>query len=63
MERLSYVKEDVKRLAEKTSLPILVREDWPEHEFDPERSTRGAVVAADLEIILDWFRDKLTGIA
>lgn len=54
LERLSYVKEDVQRLAKKVGLPLVMREEWPEHEFDPERSTRGAVVAGDLEIILEY---------
>ncbi len=54
LERLSYVKEDAQRLATKMGLPLVMREDWPEQEFDPERSTRGAVVATDLEIILEY---------
>jgi 2-hydroxychromene-2-carboxylate isomerase len=54
LERLTYVKEDVQRLSKKVGLPLVMRQDWPEHEFDPERSIRGAVVAGDLEIILEY---------
>lgn len=54
LERASYVREDVIRLAKKMEMPIIVREDWPEKEYDPERSTRGAVVAGDLDIVLEY---------
>lgn len=53
-EKASYMKEDVQRLAKKMEMPIVFKEDWPEKEFDPERSIRGAVVASDLEIILEY---------
>ena len=54
VDKSSYIREDVTRLAKKLGMPITVREDWPEKEFDPERSIRGAVVAADLEIVLEY---------
>lgn len=54
MERTSYIKKDVARIAKKMDLPLVLREDWPEKEFDPERSIRGAVVAGDLEIALPY---------
>ncbi len=53
-ERASYIREDVARLAQSMELPIVVRADWPEKEFDPERSIRGAVVAGDLDIVLEY---------
>jgi 2-hydroxychromene-2-carboxylate isomerase len=53
-ERASYIREDVVRLAKKMNMPILMRSDWPEKEFDPERSIRGAVVAGDLDIVLEY---------
>jgi 2-hydroxychromene-2-carboxylate isomerase len=53
-DRASYIREDVVRLAKKVGMPLVIREDWPENEFDPERSTRGAVVAADLGLLLEY---------
>lgn len=53
-ERASYIREDTVRLARAASMPLVMRSDWPEKEFDPERSIRGAVVAADLEIALEY---------
>ena len=53
-ERASYIREDVVRLAKKSNMPLVMRADWPEAEFDPERSIRGAVVAADLGISLEY---------
>ena len=53
-ERASYVREDVARLAKKQNMPLVIRSDWPEKEFDHERSIRGAVVAADLDISLEY---------
>lgn len=53
-ERASYIREDVVRLAKKQGMPLVMKSDWPENEFDPEKSIRGAVVAADLGIILEY---------
>lgn len=53
-ERASYIREDVVRLAKKQNMPLVMKSDWPEKEFDPERSIRGAVVAADLDIVLEY---------
>jgi 2-hydroxychromene-2-carboxylate isomerase len=53
-ERISYIKEDVVRLAKHMEMPLIMREEWPEKEFDPEKSTRGAVIAGDLDIILEY---------
>ena len=53
-ERASYIKEDVKRIATKMNMPLQIREDWPEKDFDPERSTRGAVVVGDLDMVLEY---------
>ena len=36
------------------NMPLVVKPDWPESEFDPERSIRGAIVATDLELILEY---------
>ena len=53
-DRASYVREDVKRLAQTMNIPMVMREDWPDNEPDPERSIRGAVVAGDLDIVLEY---------
>jgi len=53
-ERASYVREDVIRLAKAMEIPLVMPAEWPEKEFDPDRSIRGAVVAGDLEIILEY---------
>ncbi len=53
-DRASYVREDVQRLAKEMGMPLVMREDWPDNEFDPERSIRGAVVAADLELVMEY---------
>lgn len=53
-EKASYIREDVVRLAKVMEMPLVMKSDWPEKEFDPERSVRGAVVAGDLDIILEY---------
>ena len=54
IERTSYVKEDTARLAKKADVPLQFAAEWPEKEFDPDRSVRGAIVAADLERIMEY---------
>lgn len=53
-EKASYIREDVVRLAKAMEMPLIMRSSWPEEKFDPERSIRGAVVAGDQEIILEY---------
>lgn len=53
-DRASYIREDVVRLAKKMEMPLVMQPDWPENEFDPERSIRGALVASDLEITKEY---------
>ncbi len=53
-EENSYIIEDATRIAKKMNMPLVVKPDWPESEFDPERSIRGAIVATDLELILEY---------
>lgn len=53
-DRLSYIKEDVLRLAKVSETPIVFPEDWPMNEPDPEKSVRGAIVAADLDLSLEY---------
>lgn len=53
-ERQSYIREDVVRLAKKLEMPLVMKGDWPEKEFDPEKSIRGAVVAGDLGLSLEY---------
>jgi 2-hydroxychromene-2-carboxylate isomerase len=53
-EKLSYLYEDTKRYAEDLSIPIQFPELWPENEFDPGRVTRGALIAHDLEVLMEY---------
>lgn len=53
-DKASYIKEDVERLAKAMEIPLVFPEGWPENEPDPERSVRGAVVAADLGVSLEY---------
>lgn len=53
-ERASYIREDAVRLAKKAGMPMVMKSDWPEKEPDPEKSIRGAVVAGDLGVILEY---------
>lgn len=53
-ERSSYIREDVIRLAKEMEMPLVMKSDWPEKEFDPEKSTRGAIIATDLDLVLEY---------
>ncbi|HMO19165.1 MAG TPA: DsbA family protein [Oligoflexia bacterium] len=53
-DRTSYIKEDIVRLAAEMDIPISVPEEWPESEFDSDRSLRGALVAFDLNLGLEY---------
>ncbi len=53
-EKLSYLFEDTKRFAEELGLPLQFPEGWPEGEFDPGRATRGAVVAGDMGVLMEY---------
>ncbi len=53
-EKLSYVFEDTKRIAEDLGLPLSYPDNWPETEFDPSRVTRGALVAADMGVLMEY---------
>lgn len=53
-DKLSYLFEDTKRLAAEANIPLVYPEGWPENEFDPGRVTRGALIAADLGILMEY---------
>jgi len=53
-DKLSYLFEDTKRFATEKNIPLIFPEGWPENEFDPGRVTRGAVVAGDLGILMEY---------
>lgn len=53
-DKLSYLFEDTKRLADEHSMPLVFAESWPENEFDPGRVTRGAVIANDLGVLMEY---------
>lgn len=53
-DKLSYLFEDTKRLATERGLSLIYPEAWPEAEFDPGRITRGAVIANDMGVLLEY---------
>lgn len=53
-DKLSYLFEDTKRLAAEANIPLVYPEGWPENEFDPGRVTRGALIASDLGILMEY---------
>lgn len=53
-DKLSYLFEDTKRCAEELNIPLVFPEGWPESEFDPGRVTRGALIAQDLGILMEY---------
>ena len=53
-DKLSYLFEDTKRIAQNINVPLTFPEGWPENEFDPSRMIRGAVVAGDMEILKEF---------
>jgi 2-hydroxychromene-2-carboxylate isomerase len=53
-DKLSYLFEDTKRTAEENNIPLIYPENWPETEFDPSRVLRGALVAGDMGIQMEY---------
>ena len=53
-DKLSYLFEDTKRYAADFNIPLTYPEGWPEVEFDPGRVIRGALVAGDLGILMEY---------
>lgn len=53
-DKLQYLFEDTQRLALDQSLPLKYPEGWPETEFDPGRVTRGALVANDMGVLMEY---------
>jgi 2-hydroxychromene-2-carboxylate isomerase len=53
-DKLSYLFEDTARFAKEHNIPLKYPEAWPEIEFDPNRPTRGAVVAADMSVLKEY---------
>jgi len=53
-EKLSYLFEDTTRIATDLKIPLVYPEGWPEGEFDPGRVTRGALVASDLGVLMEY---------
>lgn len=53
-EKASYVREDAVRLAKSCEMPLVMKSTWPEEKFDAEKSTRGAIVAGDLELSMEY---------
>ena len=53
-EKLTYLFEDTKRISAERGIPLVYPEGWPENEFDPGRVTRGALVANDQGILMEY---------
>lgn len=53
-DKLSYLLEDTARFASENNIPLQLPEGWPENEFDPGRVTRGAVVAGDMGVLMEY---------
>ena len=53
-DKLSYIFEDTQRFAQELNVPLHFPESWPENEFDPNRVTRGALVAGDLGVQMEY---------
>lgn len=53
-DKLSYLFEDTARCAKELGMPLKFPEGWPETEFDPGRITRGAIVAGDLDVLMEY---------
>ncbi|RIL04893.1 MAG: hypothetical protein DCC75_12190 [Proteobacteria bacterium] len=53
-EKLSYLIEDTTRYAAEMGIPLVYPEGWPENEFDPGRATRGALVAGDMGVLMEY---------
>jgi 2-hydroxychromene-2-carboxylate isomerase len=53
-DKLSYLYEDTKRIAADRGLALIYPETWPEVEFDPARITRGALIANDLGVLMEY---------
>lgn len=53
-EKLAYLFEDTRRISAETGIPLVFPEGWPENEFDPGRVTRGAVVAGDMGVQMEY---------
>ena len=53
-DKLTYLFEDTKRLATEKGMPLVFPEGWPEAEFDPGRVTRGALVANDMGVLMEY---------
>jgi 2-hydroxychromene-2-carboxylate isomerase len=53
-DKLSYLIEDTRRFSEEMKIPLTFPESWPESEFDPAKVTRGAIVASDMDILMEY---------
>ncbi len=53
-DKLTYLFEDTKRYAQEMHLELTYPEGWPETEFDPGKVTRGALVAADMGVLMEY---------
>lgn len=54
LDKTSYIKEDTTRLAKTMNIPFSITEEWPDNEFDSDKSLRGALIAYDLNLGLEY---------
>lgn len=53
-DRISYIMEDAQRISRKQGIPLTFPEGWPGTEFNPDKMTRGAFVASDLGMVVEY---------
>lgn len=53
-DKLSYLFEDTNRFAKEQHLELTFPHSWPENEYDPGRVTRGAIVAGDMDVLMEY---------
>jgi len=53
-EKLSYIIEDTKRIAQDLKIRYTIPTEWPANEFDPSKITRGAIVASDMGCLTEY---------
>jgi 2-hydroxychromene-2-carboxylate isomerase len=53
-EKVTYILENARRFAKSQNIPLLLPDSWPEQEFDSNKVTRGALVARDQEVLMEY---------
>jgi len=53
-DKLSYIIEEVERFTTENNLPLNFPANWPANDYDPTRITRGALIANDMNILMEY---------